>query len=443
MGVSEQNGARDGAGEPSDLPVTTLTGRSAAHGRRPRLPSIQTAYSPPEPIATTSKPAVSVPDEAVPRRPRPTPGRLADQARAKSPPQARPPKPARAEAASPEQAKAESARAGDTKAPIAEQPAEQRLPSLGPGPGPVLPSDSFAAAGRKAMWIQVDRMLQREEAVRDPDQSDALKRYRVATRRLRAALRVFREAYPRRETKPIRTGLSELADALGSVRDLDVRLEEVDRWARERGDGAEDAIRPLRRSLAAQRHAAAAALARKLDGRAHRRLIGELVDFVTTLEPEVAPHAGTPERATRDRAGSSVWAAYEQVRSYAAIVRWADLPTLHGLRIEAKRLRYTVEFLGNLLGPEKDLLVERLVALQDHLGALNDATLAVAAVRSFLGEHHVSLSAEERATTISYLGDRERELGRLRRGVGRAWRPVVGITFARRISRAVVSPPQG
>jgi CHAD domain-containing protein len=338
--------------------------------------------------------------------------------------------------------------AGQPAGPVAAQPgpepAERLLPSLGPEPGPILPTDSFAAAGRKAMWVQVDRMLQREEAVRDPEQADALKRYRVATRRLRAALRVFRDAYPARETKPIRAGLSELADALGTVRDLDVRIEEVDRWARGR-DGADGdaghAIAPLRRSLTARRRDAAAALARKLDSRSHRRLIAGLVDFVTALEPEVGPHAGAPDRATRDRAGSSVWTAYEQVRAYAAIVRWADLPTLHALRIEAKRLRYTLEFLGSQLGPDKDLLVERLVALQDHLGALNDATLAVAAVRSFLGDHHASLSPEERAGTISYLGERERELSRLRRGVGRAWRPVVGITFARRMARAVVSRP--
>jgi CHAD domain-containing protein len=327
------------------------------------------------------------------------------------------------------------------ESPAADAAAAAQMPSLGRAPGSILPSDSFAAAGRKAMWVQVDRMLQREQAVRDPKQADALKRYRVATRRLRAALRVFRDAYPRREIKPIRAGLSDLADALGTVRDLDVRLEEVDRWAREQGGDAENAIAPLRRSLTAQRSAAAASLGRKLDSRAHARLIAALAAFVTAVDPEVAPHVGGPDRATRDRAGSSVWAAYEQVRAYAAMIRWADLPTLHGLRIEAKRLRYTLEFLGALLGPEKDLLVERLVALQDHLGALNDATLAVGAIRSFLGEHHVTLTAAERAATISYLGDRERELSRLRRGVGRAWRPVVGITFARRVARSVVSRP--
>jgi CHAD domain-containing protein len=292
------------------------------------------------------------------------------------------------------------------------------------------------------MWAQVDRMLAREEAVRDPSETDALKRYRVATRRLRAALRVFRDAYPAGETKPIRKGLSGLADTLGTVRDLDVRLEELDRWAKGQGGDAHEAIEPLRRALAARRQAAAAALARKLDSRGHRRLIGELVDFVTALERETGAAAATPERSVRDRAASSVWTAYEVVHAYVPVVRWADLPTLHRLRIEAKRLRYTIEFLGELLGPGRELAVERLVALQDHLGALNDATLAVAAIRGFLGERHGALTPEQRAAIVAYLGDRERELGRLRRGVGRAWRPVAGVTFARRLSRVVVSQPE-
>jgi CHAD domain-containing protein len=332
----------------------------------------------------------------------------------------------------------------DAAAVDAPQPREgaPALPALGPAPGSILSADSFAAAGRKAMWVQVDRMLQREEAIRDPGQTDALKRYRVATRRLRAALRVFRDAFPRREVKSIRAGLSELADALGKVRDLDVRLEEVDRWARAAGDEPRRDIEPLRLRLAAQRSAAAATLARKLDSRGHRRLVLSLISFVTLVEPEAPPRQGAPDRAAGDRVASSVWAAYEQVRAYAPIVRGADLPTLHGLRVDAKRLRYTIEFLGPLLARDREELVERLVTLQDHLGALNDATLAVAAIRAFLDEHDAGLTAEQRAATLSYLGDRERELGRLRRGVGGVWRPVLGATFARRLANVVVSRPQ-
>jgi triphosphatase len=313
-------------------------------------------------------------------------------------------------------------------------------PVLGLAPGPILPTDQFAVAGRKAMWLHVSRMLEREDALRDPAQTDSLKRYRVATRRLRAALRVFREAYPKRQTKPIRAGLADLAGALGRVRDLDVRLEELDRWANEREEGAQVAVRPLREALADERRSAAAALIRNLETRRHRRLLSGLVDFVTDAEKTSGLHEGSPDRLIRDRAASSIWTAYEQVRAYASVARGADLPTLHGLRIEAKRLRYTLEFLGDVLGPDREWLVERLVALQDHLGALNDADLAVAVVRRFVAERHARLAAEERAAIAGYLADRGRERNRLR-SIGRAWRPVVSATFAQRLGRAVVVRP--
>ena len=352
---------------------------------------------------------------------------------------------------SPEAAETDAPPAGADAAPVespgipASVPAVDAalLPSFGRQPGAILSSDSFGTAGRKAMWVQVDRMLAREEAVRDPAETDALKRYRVATRRLRAALRVFRDAYPKRETKPIRAGLSDLADALGAVRDLDVRLEEVERWTEGQEADVVAAIKPLRDDLAARRQAAAARLARKLDSRGHRRLLVSLIEFVTALESNAAKPGPAPDRNVGDRAASSVWTAYELLRAYASSVRGADLPTLHQLRIEAKRLRYTIEFLGDVLGPGRELVIAKLVALQDHLGALNDATLAVATIRGFLGERHTSLSREERAAVVAYLGDRERELGGLRRSVGRAWRPVASVAFARRLAQAsVAQPPQ-
>src|SRR5204862_3562630 len=156
------------------------------------------------------------------------------------------------------------------------------------------------------------------------------------------------------------------------------------------------------------------------------------------IESEAIAPGSAPDRNVGGRVGSSVWTAYELVHAYASVVSRADLATLHRLRIEAKRLRYTIEFLGDLLGPGRESAIEKLVALQDHLGAVNDATLAVAAIRDFLGERHPTLSPEERAAVVAYLGDRERELARLRGSVGRAWRPVAGATFARRLGLAVV-----
>jgi CHAD domain-containing protein len=139
----------------------------------------------------------------------------------------------------------------------------------------------------------------------------------------------------------------------------------------------------------------------------------------------------------RDSAGSRIWLAYEQVRAYESVLRWADIETVHQLRIAAKWLRYTLEFFREALGPEVDLLIPRVVALQDHLGLLNDADVTIAMTRQFLVANAGTLSREETHGIGSYLAGREHELARLRRTMGLPWRGVSGIPFRRLLGRAV------
>ena len=128
---------------------------------------------------------------------------------------------------------------------------------------------------------------------------------------------------------------------------------------------------------------------------------------------DVQPVDPTRPHRVRDTAGSRIWLAYEQVRAYEAVLKWADVPTLHQLRIEAKRLRYTLEFVREALGPEGPALISRVVALQDHLGAMNDAEVAAHMARTFLVEHSGQLSDVESAAIGRYLVAREREVARL------------------------------
>jgi CHAD domain-containing protein len=317
----------------------------------------------------------------------------------------------------------------------ADVPAPTPPPDLGEPPGPILPTDSLAAAGRKAMWTHVDRLLRHEAAMRDPDKADELRRYRVATRRLRAAIRLFGPAFKPSDVEPLVDGLADVADAVGMVRDLDVRIAALGEWAMARGPESVVGIQPLVAIWQAERRTAMTVLERRLVSRRHARWLARLAAFVTAAP---AIRSDRPGQVVRDRAGSQVLRAYERVRAFAPTVRWADAAALHRLRIQAKRLRYSLEFLGAVLGPDRPWLVERLVALQDHLGALNDATLTAQAVRDFLEGHQLQLDPAQRAETVAYLDDREREARRLRRGVGRPWRTIAGVTFARRLARTAI-----
>jgi triphosphatase len=329
-----------------------------------------------------------------------------------------------------------------------EADAPRSRPALGAAPGPIVATDSFAVAGRKAMWPHVERLLDREAALLDPTATDGLKRYRVATRRLRAAIRVFRDAWPKRSTRQLRAGLAELADAVGSVRDLDVRLEHLAAWAGEHGPEIAESIGPLREAWAAERSIGAERLARRIGTRRHARRMADLVAFVSAPAGGATADDGrtVPSRLAGDRAPSAVWTAYEWVRAYDPVVRETDDATLHQLRIATKRLRYTLEFLAPLLGPERAGLVEQLVALQDHLGALNDAVVGAAAVRSFLAAHDgppaaADLDPATRAAIERYLADREQVAAELRGGFPARWRPIAGATFTRRLASAVAPRP--
>jgi CHAD domain-containing protein len=121
------------------------------------------------------------------------------------------------------------------------------------------------------------------------------------------------------------------------------------------------------------------------------------------------------------------------------VLPWADVETLHRLRIAAKRLRYALEFFGETLGPDSARLLERVVALQDHLGCLHDADVAAKLARDVLVARAGQLTKPEADAIGAFLHSREREVARRRRAVGPIWRAVTGAPFRRALGRATAA----
>ena len=313
--------------------------------------------------------------------------------------------------------------------------AEPRLVT-GKTPG-VLAEDTVAEAGRKVMRFHLARMIDREPGVRDGHDIEDIHKMRVATRRQRAAWRVFGEAFRKGRTRTYREGLRDVARRLGAVRDLDVQLEGIDAYRADQSVTEQRALEPLINSLRQHRDDARVLLIRELDSGAYGRFIDDYLDFVRTEGAAAKPVNPSSPHRVRETAPSRIWAAYEQVRSYEPILRWADVPTLHDLRIAAKWLRYTLEFVREALGRDAGPVIEKVVALQDHLGWLHDADVAAGLARQFLVEHAGDLSEAQSAAIGRYLVDRERELARLRRTVGPAWRGVSSVAFRRALGRVV------
>ena len=321
--------------------------------------------------------------------------------------------------------------------PVAE-PSGEDAPRLVVGKSPgVLAEDNIAEAGRKVMRFHLARMLDREPGVRSGIDIEDVHKMRVATRRQRAAWRVFGEAYRQGRTKAYRQGLRDIARRLGAVRDLDVQLEATDHYREDLPRTEQRALEPLIAAWRQHRDDARDLLTRELDSPRYGRFIDDYLDFVRTDGAAVAPIGATQPHRVRDTAPSRIWAAYEQVRSYEPVLRWADVPTLHELRIAGKWLRYSMEFVAEPLGDDALPLIAKVTALQDHLGLMNDADVSASMARTFLVEHAEHLSQAEGAAIGRYLVDREREVARLRRAIGVPWRGIAGPGFRRSLGRVV------
>ncbi len=92
-------------------------------------------------------------------------------------------------------------------------------------PYDIAPGATFSEAAHTAIQKQLDTLLENLPGTRAGDDIEALHDMRVASRRLRAALSVFRDVFPPKKFLPLEKQVARVTDALGAVRDADVLIE--------------------------------------------------------------------------------------------------------------------------------------------------------------------------------------------------------------------------
>jgi CHAD domain-containing protein len=131
-------------------------------------------------------------------------------------------------------------------------------------------------------------------------------------------------------------------------------------------------------SLDQKRTSAREELIRILDAKAYRRFVKDFSIFLTT-PGEGAKNLHSDDIVpiqVRHVLPGMIHRCLAAVLAYDTFLDEADADTLHGLRIEFKRLRYLLSLFDDVLGSQTDDFVEELKAIQDHLGRLNDITIA-------------------------------------------------------------------
>ncbi len=293
----------------------------------------------------------------------------------------------------------------------------------------LLPGDPMSEAGRKLLWFHFLRMLKHEPGTRAGEDIEALHDMRVATRRMRAALRVFGDFYEPKVIVPLNKGLRRVTRALGPVRDLDVFEEKAGRYLEKLPDAARGGLAPLLEAWHAQREVARQKMIDFLDSSRYQKFKRTFAEFLQTEglgARSISWDLPVPYQV-RHVAPRLIYTRYEAVRAYETVLHEARIETLHALRIECKYLRYTLEFLREVLAPEGEAVIEEVKAMQDHLGDLNDADVAIGMLSEFLrtwdtAQVHLPLSQRRSAEgLVNYMAARHAEKHKLLTTFPEAW----------------------
>jgi CHAD domain-containing protein len=261
-----------------------------------------------------------------------------------------------------------------------------------PEPGAPIPArlrlradDPLAAAARKVVAQQIWKMEANIPGTLEDADAEFLHDLRVATRRLRSALRLFAEVIGPKRCESLRVELSWIAGRLGAVRDLDVFIQNLHGQAGRLGDGASVADL-LAEELNRRRVPARAALVTALASRRCRDLMRRLKALAFSSPPRFP--RGSQGVPVSGAAPALLLRAQKRVVKLGRTIGPASpAADLHRLRILCKRLRYACEFFREAFAdptsgkdPVADY-IESMVRFQDCLGEHQDAVVAIGRIQ--------------------------------------------------------------
>jgi len=256
-------------------------------------------------------------------------------------------------------------------------------PMTAPGIEPV---DPLAEAGRKLMRFQFAEMLRHEEGTRLGDDTEALHDMRVATRRLRSAFQVFKRAFKPGALKSYLKGVRLTGRTLGKVRDLDVFLENAASYLDGLPEDQQSSLDLLINTWSEQRQNARQDMLIYLDSEEYSTYKRKFNAFLKTpgIGNRELPKDTPAPNTVREIAPVLIYQRLAWVDSYDPYIENASFEQLHALRIEFKKLRYTLEYFQEVLGPEVELVINDLKKAQDHLGAMTDAQVVSDMLEKFI-----------------------------------------------------------
>ena len=240
--------------------------------------------------------------------------------------------------------------------------------------------ESWRLLAARYLRKQTKQLIGQFDGVRQGEDIEYVHRARVASRRLRAALVMFRDCFDTATPKRWRKEVRRLTEGLGDARDKDVQIAFLTGLLAEtrRKDCCPGIALVLAR-LERRRGRAQPEVVRALDRFEASGVGGQILTTVKkTLEASQKHEVDVASAAVFARAEEAVSPRLEELLSHqTSLADPEDQAGHHQMRIAAKRLRYTMEICKPPYGDRLDEFIAAAKQLQSLLGEIHDCDVWV------------------------------------------------------------------
>jgi len=230
-------------------------------------------------------------------------------------------------------------------------------------------------AARRLLWIQFKTILANVDAAVADETSEAVHDVRVAMRRMRVLVRVFRDYLPVGPRQEMENMLAEIGVELGPVRDLDEWVHLLESALIPASVKRSPLFPAYLRHYQQQCRPAVATVRRCLRGRhfaGQRRKINRLLREDLPRLARIKTGVSLPRLATKQ-----LDKAMRRLDGDEPLRHSQSASKLHRLRISFRKARYLAEFFGPVLGADTVRLAKRLHRVERVLGRIHDIDLGM------------------------------------------------------------------
>src|SRR5262245_4382105 len=147
----------------------------------------------------------------------------------------------------------------------------------------------FSEAAAATVAVRAEELFEQSENVLDMTDIERVHDMRVASRRLRAVLEIYRPCFPPEQFKPLLREVKDLADALGTRRDPDVLLDQLAKLEGQLPKANTPGIESFARPIRAEQLEGNAILADALEHAEHTNLRARLAALAASAAPPPEP----------------------------------------------------------------------------------------------------------------------------------------------------------